>query len=312
MERLRHDDPPRTGPYVTLARLDAESERAVPARRFIARSADGDRTLLVCVPRHGADPTRWAAEAEGARALAVPGFLPVAETGRSADNLPWCATPYVPALPLTAALQAHGGPLPEPVVRALGAVLAQALATAHAQGVTHAGLSPAAVLLTAAGPRLSCYGAVRAAAPDGERRSGLPGLESGSLAPEQAAGERPGPPGDMYGLGAVLACASTGHTVPERNELPPSLRDFVTACLSREPARRPQAHQAHAHLAHLAHVAHLAAAPSAASTAAHRATALDPATAIPLPAQVVAALARQSAHVLAAELPPPAAPDRDG
>ncbi|MFG2990995.1 serine/threonine protein kinase [Streptomyces sp. NPDC048257] len=303
MERLRHDDPPRTGPYVTLGRLDAESEPAPPVRRFLARAADGDHTLLVCVPRPGADPARWAVEAEGARALCVPGFLPVAEVGHTADGLPWCASAYVPALPLPAALRAHGGPLPEPVVRDLGAALAQALATAHARGVTHAGLSPAAVLLTAEGPRLSCFGAVRAAAPDGEQRSGLPGLESGSLAPEQAAGERPGPAGDLYALGAVLAYASTGHTVPERNELPPSLREFVTACLSREPARRPQAHQA---------LAQLVPAQPAARTATHRATSLDAAAAIPLPARVVTALARQSAHVLAAELPPPAAPDRDG
>ncbi|MFE3905162.1 serine/threonine protein kinase [Streptomyces sp. NPDC059153] len=296
MERLRHDDPPRTGPCITLARLDAESEQAVPERRFIARSADGDRTFLVRLPRLGADPTRWAIEAEGAGRLSIPGFLPVGEVGGTGD-LTWCTTPYIPALPLPAALRAHGGPLTEPVVRALGAALAQTLATAHAHGVTHAGLSPAAVLLTAEGPRLSCFGAVRAAAPDGERRSGLPGLDSGSLAPEQADGGRPRPLGDVYALGAALAYASTGHTVPERQELPASLRTLIAACLSRDPARRPQAHEVLTHLG------------SGASTAAHQATVLDTAAPIPLPAPVVAALARQSAQALAAELPPPAALD---
>ncbi|MEJ8643198.1 hypothetical protein WKI68_20985 [Streptomyces sp. MS1.HAVA.3] len=157
MERLRHDDPPHIGPHIALARLDAESEQAVPARRFIARSADGDRTFLAFLPRIDVDPTRWAIEAEGARRLSIPGFLPVGEVGGTA-GLPWYTAPYVPALPLPAALRAHGGPLPEPVVRALGATLARTLSTAHARGVTHAGLSPAAVLLTTEGSRLSCFG----------------------------------------------------------------------------------------------------------------------------------------------------------
>ncbi|MFF3624275.1 serine/threonine protein kinase [Streptomyces sp. NPDC002467] len=296
MEPLRHDDPLRTGPHVNLGRLDAETERAVPVRRFIARSADGDRTFLACLPRADVDPSRWAVEAEGARRLSLPGFLAVEEVGGTAE-LPWWTAPYVPLLPLPAALRAHGGPLPEPFVRGLGAALARTLAGAHAQGVTHAGLSPDAVLLTLDGPRLSCFGAVRAAAPDGEPRSGLPGLDSGCLAPEQAAGGRPRPLGDVYALGAVLAYAATGHTVPESGELPPYLREPVTACLSHDSGRRPEAHQVLALLES-----------GTGTTAAHRATVLDPAAPMPLPAPVVAELARRSARVLAAELPLSARP----
>lgn len=299
MERLRHDDPPQIGPLVLLGRLDADSQQTVPARRFIARGADGDRTFLVCLPRPDADPTRWSIEAEGARRLALPGFLPVEEVG-GAGALTWSTSPYVPVLPLPAALLAHGGPLPERVVRGLGAALARTLTTAHAHGVTHAGLSPDAVLLTAEGPRLSCFGAVRVAAPDGEPRGGLPGLDPGALPPEQADGGRPRPLGDVYALGAVLAYAATGHTAPERTELPASLGELILACLSRDPARRPQAQRA---------LAVLESGPggSPAHTAAP-ATVLDTAAPIPLPAPVVTALARQSAHVLAAELPPTAAP----
>ncbi|MGW2270887.1 serine/threonine protein kinase [Streptomyces yangpuensis] len=312
MDAPRLDDPRRTGPHIVLGRLDDEIEHNTAERRFIARGADGDHTLLVRLPRPGVDPTRWAIEAEGARRLSVPGFLPVGEVGGGAAEPPWCAGPYVPALPLPAALRAHGGPLPDPVVRALGAALARTLATAHAQGVPHAGLSPAAVLLTADGPRLSCFGAVRAAAPDGVQRSGLPGLDSGALAPEQAAGGRPLPPGDVYALGAVLAYAATGHTVPERDELPSFLREPVTACLARDPERRPQAYGLLALLEPTARTA----AHEAAPTAAHEATVLDPATPspsprpIPLPASVVVALAHQSAQVLAAELPVPASRTR--
>ncbi|MFG2876882.1 serine/threonine protein kinase [Streptomyces sp. NPDC048337] len=231
MERLRHDDPSQIGPYATLARLDAESAgRTVPERRYLARGGDGERTVLLCVPPVGADPSRWAIEAEGARRLSVPGFLNVSEVGGSA-GFPWYAAPYTPALPLPEALAAYGGPLPEDTVRRLGAGLAQGLAAAHAQGVTHAGLSPAAVLVTPGGPLLTCFGAARA---------GLAGLDPGCLAPEQASGAAAWTPAaDLFALGAVLAYAATGYTVPEQSELPAGLRRLVGACLARDPADRP-------------------------------------------------------------------------
>ncbi|MFF7095950.1 serine/threonine protein kinase [Streptomyces rubradiris] len=297
MERLRQDDPPLIGPYAVLGGLDEEHERRrAPECRYIARGADGRRTVLVHLPHPGIDPARWAGEAEAARRLSVPGFAPVTEVAGTAVPH-WYATPYTPVLPLPAVLAAHGGPLPEPVVRALGAALAGALAAAHAQGVTHAGVSPAAVLLGVDGPLLTCFGAVRAVAPDGERRLGSPVLDPGCLAPEQARGGRPRPLGDVYGLGAVLAYASTGHTVPEREELPVSLRGPVTACLSRDAAHRPSA----------ADLAALLAAPGAGPVATTRPPSPVPTVVdtrrFPLPARIVAALARQSADVLVA-LPP--------
>ncbi|MFJ7592000.1 serine/threonine protein kinase [Streptomyces sp. NPDC097617] len=298
MERLRQDDPSHIGPYAILARLDADSaERTVPERRYLGRTPDGRRTVLVCVPRVGADPSRWAIEAEGARRLSVPRFLGIAEVGGTA-GFPWYAAPYTPALPLPAVLAAYGGPLPEDTVRRLGAALAEGLTAAHAQGVTHAGLSPASVLVTAGGPLLACFGAVRAAAPDGVRRTGLPGLDPGCLAVEQAVGGRPEPLGDVFALGAVLAYASTGHTVPEQSELPPGLRRLVGSCLSSDPAVRPQSAR---------DVLRALVSPGAAPAAAQEAypaagTVLDHA-APPLPGRVVAALAAQSAALLAAELP---------
>lgn len=255
MEHLRQDDPALIGPYVTLAGLDArDGGRPVPDRRYVARSADGERTVIACVPRADADPARWAEEARQARGLSVPGFLPVAEAvdaTHGPGGFPWYAAAYAPVLPLPAALAAHGGPLPERYVRALGAALAGALAVAHARGVTHAGVSPSAVLLTSGGPWLAGFGAVRAAGPDGPGREGPGheglgnvgpgGLEPGSLAPEQLTGGRPRPLGDVYGLGTVLSYASTGHVVPESAELPAALRPLITACLARDPAARPDA-----------------------------------------------------------------------
>ncbi|MFI2761293.1 serine/threonine protein kinase [Streptomyces echinatus] len=284
----------RVGPYTLITALDDPRTKVpVPERRYIARSADGRHTVLLSLPHSGGDPLRFLAEADGSRFLLGPCVLPVTALAAPGEAA-WCARPYLPVLPLPTAFAVHGGPLPERTVRALGVALAETLAVLHGQGLTFAGVSPAAVLLAADGPRLSCFGAVRAAAPDGTPRSGLPGLEAGSLPPEQASGGRPRPLGDVYALGATLAYAATGHTAPERDELPAALRTVIGRCLTRDPGARPQ-------------LAELIAA-LAGESAADSAGLLTPGW---LPGRVIAALAHQSAAVLTAETsvgPAPAHP----
>ncbi|MFE3635093.1 serine/threonine protein kinase [Streptomyces sp. NPDC059168] len=280
----------RTGPYVILTPLDPPHARVpVPERRHIARSEDGEHTVLLGTPLPGADHQAFLAEAETSRYL-LGQFMAPATTCSAPGESAWHARPYLPALPLPTALAVHGGPLPERTVRALGAALAEALVVVHGQGLAHAGVSPAAVLLAADGPRLTCFGAVRAAAPEGAARSGLPGLDPGSLPPEQAAGGLPRPLGDVYALGATLAYAATGYTVPESDELPPALRTVIGRCLSRDPGNRPQ-------LADL--LAVFAPAPGNAEATGSTAL-LGPGW---LPSRVIAAIAHQSAAVLAADIP---------
>ncbi|MFD6277980.1 serine/threonine protein kinase [Streptomyces sp. NPDC060209] len=299
MQHLRGDDPVRIGPYTVLGRFDTGSGPGVlPEPRYIARSADGDRTVLVCLPRTGADPARWAAEARQARDLSVPGFLPVDEVGGTAAA-PWYAAPHDVALSLPDALTAQRGPLPEPFVRALGTALASSLGAAHAQGVIHAGLSPSAVLVTPSGIRLAGFGAVRSAGADGQHRGNIPGIDHGSLPPEQMTGGRPRPLGDVHGIGAVLSYASTGHTVPQREEIPEGLRAVITACLARDPAQRPAA-------AELAAAFAVGPGRAAPAVGGRQATVLDAPFAAALPPRVAVSLARAAATVLAAEPSGPA------
>ncbi|MEU8705254.1 serine/threonine protein kinase [Streptomyces sp. NPDC048565] len=302
MEHLRGDDPVRIGPYTVLGRFGSGSGTGtVSEPRYIARSADGDRTVFICLPRAGADPSRWVAEARHAWALSVPGFLQVDEVGGT-PAAPWYAAPYVAALPLPDALVAQGGPLPEPFVRALGAALASSLRAAHAGGVIHAGLSPSAVLVTPGGIRLAGFGTVRSTGVDGEHRGNTPGLDHGSLPPEQMTGGRPRPLGDIHGIGAVLSYASTGHTAPEREEIPEGLRGVISACLARDPAQRPEAAALEAMFA--AGGGRPEADLGAPRTqAGPQATVLDAPFAARLPPRVAVALARVAAGVLAAEPP---------
>jgi eukaryotic-like serine/threonine-protein kinase len=295
--------PSSIGPYTVLTRLDADIPGIpLPETRFIARSPDGARTVLLCVPLQSADPGRFRVEAEASRYLLGQWVSPATDVSAPGEPA-WHARPYLPVMPLPTALAVHGGPLPEHTVRAIGACLAETLSIAHGQGLVHAGISPASVLLACDGPRLGCFGAVRVAAPDGEQRSGLPGLESGSLPPEQATGGRPQPLGDYFALAATLAYAATGHTVPERHELPASLREIVTRCLARDPADRPRA-------AELIRAFTESAGESAGSHSGPVAAVdSDPGndagvTPAPgwLPGRLTAAIARQSAEILAAEI----------
>ncbi|MYW69565.1 serine/threonine protein kinase [Streptomyces sp. SID8379] len=286
----------RAGPYVVVTRLDGSGAGQPPVSeiRHIARTPDGDRTVLLSTPHPRSDPGRFLAEADASRYLLGPAAFPAVEMSGPGERA-WCARPYLPVLPLPTALAVHGGPLPERTVLALGVALAETLSVIHGQGLVHAGVSPAAVLLSFDGPRLGCYGAVRAAAPDT--------VDPGARAPEQTSGGMPRPLGDVYALGATLAYAATGHAAPESAELPSSLRSTVGRCLSRDPAHRPQ-------LAEIVDV--LAPADPSASASPHigfgttdrSAALLGPGW---LPGRLVAALAHQAASVLHAEVPQTAA-----
>ncbi|MFD7502053.1 PQQ-binding-like beta-propeller repeat protein [Streptomyces sp. NPDC059850] len=275
MEPLSRDDPWRIGPYHLIARLDpGAGDAAAMARCFIARGAGGDRTVLISAPPvASADDAgyreRFRAEAENARLLAGAArsrwTVPVVEIsavgtppGVSSHSVgstpprdgspsgggtepPWSASPYLPVLPLPAALESYGGPLPVRTVRAVGAALAEALDEVHTAGFTHAGIAPGTVFLAGDGPRLAGFGAVRAAGPDGAARTGLPGLDAEALPPEQLTGGRPRPLGDVFALGSVLAYAATGRPRPEADALPEELRDTLRSCLAPDPADRPTA-----------------------------------------------------------------------
>jgi non-specific serine/threonine protein kinase len=111
------------------------------------------------------------------------------------------------------------GPLALDEVARLGVKMAGALDTAHRLGILHRDVKPANILLTDYGePALSDFGIAHIS--DGFKTA--TGTFTGSpafTAPEILSGDPPSVSSDVYGLGATLFCALTGHAAFERRSV---------------------------------------------------------------------------------------------
>ncbi|MCR6489632.1 protein kinase [Amycolatopsis sp. OK19-0408] len=119
------------------------------------------------------------------------------------------------------------GPLSVQDVLSLGEALATTLAAAHQAGVVHGGMTPGNVLFRASGaPVLADFGLAL--------RQAFPGdAEVGFLAPETITDGTRDERTDLYGLGALLYFALTGHS-PAR-ERPGETADELTLRVLSEP-----------------------------------------------------------------------------
>ncbi|MGQ4271735.1 protein kinase domain-containing protein [Nocardiopsis changdeensis] len=259
MRPLTPDEPDRLGGFRLIAHLGSGDLGAV----YLGVSPDGRPAAVRAVRRDfAADPgfrtgfARDAAEAALVRGRFTP---PLLGHDLSAEH-PWVATGFV-AGPCLRDLVRGGGPLPEPSLLLLARGLAEALERLHGQGCVHRDLSPAHVLVDAAGPRLIGLGIGRALADSAALREARPPAYT---APEYLAGRTVLPAGDLFSLGSVLLFAATGRTPfdagpvsgaddpaavvrrvlrepPDLSGLPDSLRDLVGACLDKLPENRPTA-----------------------------------------------------------------------
>ena len=254
-EPLRRWDPPEIGGYALVGRLGA----GAMGRVYLGRSAAGRLVAVKTIRAELADEpdfrTRFGQEVAAARRVSGAFTAAVVAADPDAD-MPWLATTYVPA-PSLAALVRTGGPLPVPAVRWLAAGCAEALESIHGAGLVHRDFKPSNVLVSLDGPRVIDFGVARAA----ERvqltvTRGALGTPA-YMAPEQARDTRQATmASDIFGLGGAMLYAATGHapyhgeTVmdvlvrlateePDLTGLPPGLASFVTACLQRDPRRRP-------------------------------------------------------------------------
>jgi non-specific serine/threonine protein kinase len=108
------------------------------------------------------------------------------------------------------------GLLPLDEVLRLGVKMAGALETAHRLGILHRDVKPANILLTDYGePALSDFGIAHISG--GFKTAAGTFIGSPAFtAPEILSGDPPSQASDIYGLGATLFCALTGHAAYER------------------------------------------------------------------------------------------------
>jgi hypothetical protein len=249
-------DPRSIGPYRLLGRLDASGMGQV----YLALSPTGRTVALKVIPEElAADPEFRTSFTRGvAAARRVEGRFTAAVVDADLDGpRPWVATEYVPG-PVLGRFVAQQGPLPDLLLLALGAALAEGLREIHAAGVVHRDLKPSNVVLGSDGPRVVDFGiavTVESAGPAGEVAViGTPGF----MSPEQARGDTVGPPSDIFSLGAVLTVAATGKGPFEPSYIAASLYQVINAgpdlamvpeviwpllalCLAKDPSARPSA-----------------------------------------------------------------------
>jgi serine/threonine-protein kinase PknK len=178
-----------------------------------------DRTVAVKVLTADLDPDNLERFLREQRAMGRlsghPHIVHVLHVGTTLSGKPYIVMQYHPRGSLHERIRTHG-PLDWAATLRLGVKIAGALEAAHRVGTLHRDVKPANILLTDYGePQLTDFGIARI--PGGfETEVGAVAGSPGFTAPEMLRGAQPTPASDVYGLGATLFCALTGHAVFER------------------------------------------------------------------------------------------------
>lgn len=205
-----------------------------------------DARLLIVAPQLASDTRFGDALARGTAPLlgafhhrAVVGTVVVARDGRDlvivTDGV---AQPRVLDDVLA---RAAGRGLPPRIAATIARSVIDALATAHALGITHGALHPRSILVDGEGVvRVTDFAvgfAAMAAAAAGSDAVPLRGL-GGYLAPELALGDEPGPTTDVYAIGALLFALLSGATPPGTLHTTPAMERLVQRALDTDLHRR--------------------------------------------------------------------------
>lgn len=208
--------------------------------------------------RHFLEESRLAAD------LAHPHVVPIFDAG-DADGLLYIAMRYVQGSDLSALLR-RGGPMPTADALELLSQIADALDTAHSQGLLHRDVTPGNVLIAEredGRPRwsyLTDFGISRTATQTTTSGRGQLGSIH-YMSPEHIRGEHEDPRSDVYSLACVLFCCLTGEPPFQRQSpaavlyahmeaprprasdlapaVPAALDEVLAAGLAPDPAHRP-------------------------------------------------------------------------
>ncbi|MFJ9147923.1 protein kinase [Streptomyces sp. NPDC102270] len=259
---LRLGDPARVGPYAPVALLGSGGM----GRVYLARPADDSPGLVavkVIRPEYAEDPRfrrRFEREAAVHARLRTPHAPRLCGTGFE-DELLWMATEYLPGFDLAEAVKEYGALEPAAVWR-LVAELGQALASLAVEEIVHRDLKPSNVLLSVRGGHVIDFGISKAADASAITGTGNRVGTPAYMSPEHLREGRSDTASDVFSLAGTLVYATTGRApfgdgtgvdvmhrvayedpnpevVDEISAADEELGALLTACLDKEPARRP-------------------------------------------------------------------------
>ncbi|MEV4128823.1 protein kinase [Nocardia sp. NPDC049707] len=192
-----------------------------------------------------------------------PNIVTVLQAGVTASGRPFLVMPYHELDSLDAWIR-RNGPVPIETVLWVGVKIAGALDSAHQLGIVHRDVKPGNILLTDCGePALTDFGIAHIAGVF-ETTTGVLTASPAFTAPEVLGGDAATPAADVYGLGATLFCALTGHAAFERRSgdqvvaqflritgqpvpdlreggIPSDLAAVVESAMNQDPRQRPSA-----------------------------------------------------------------------
>jgi eukaryotic-like serine/threonine-protein kinase len=193
------------------------------ARVYLARDGVLGRhvALKVLRERYADDEgfvERFRREAINAASLNHPSVVQIYDHGRSEDGTYFMAMEYVPGGTLKERI-AERGPLDPPEAADIASRVADALAEAHRTEIVNRDIKPQNVLLSASGEaKVADFGIARAASASTITETNLVLGTAAYMSPEQVAGQRVGPPSDLYSLGVVLYEMLTGRLPHEADD----------------------------------------------------------------------------------------------
>ncbi|MBC6457302.1 protein kinase domain-containing protein [Actinomadura sp. HBU206391] len=254
---MRPTDPTTVGGFTLTGRLGEGAQGAV----FLGVSGAGEKVAVKLLhPWVMHNPTalrhlrRELAAVERVAPFCTARILASDATG----DLPYIVSEYVDGPSLQQVIS-EGRTFAEADLAQLAIGTATALAAIHEAGVVHRDFKPGNVLLGSDGPRVIDFGIARPLDATAATMSGAIGTPS-YMAPEQLAGAPAGPPLDLFAWGCTIAAAANGlppfggesipavitrivHSPPDLGGLTGDLRELVSACLDKDPERRPTALQ---------------------------------------------------------------------
>ncbi|MBV6755104.1 protein kinase domain-containing protein [Rhodococcus opacus] len=168
-----------------------------------------------------------------------PNIVNILHADVTANGRPFIVMPYHSRGSVDARIRRHG-PLPLGEVLRLGVKMAGALEAAHSLGILHRDIKPSNILLTDYGePVLTDFGIAHITG-GFETTTGVVTGSPAFIAPEVAAGSVPSRSADVYGLGATLFAALTGHAAFERRSGEHLMAQFLR--ITAEPVPDPREH----------------------------------------------------------------------